>query len=253
MLQAAVDQIARTVPEDAQVLDVGGWGAPFNRADWVLDAMPYGSRGPDGHHGTSWERFSARTWLQRDVCDREPWPFADGRFDLVVCVGVLQLVRDPVWVCAELSRVARAGYVEMPAVEAELLEQDGQVGDSSSRWLCDLEGGELVFTHKLGAVHATRELKVAGRFAELLPPEDRRLGLFWEDRLPARERLLAGPEEPAFRRGLAQRLQERFEPTTTELRVKQARDAAQVGLQFARGPGKRAAEQVWDSLRSRGR
>ncbi len=31
--------------DDALVLDVGGWAAPLNRADWVIDLMPYETRG----------------------------------------------------------------------------------------------------------------------------------------------------------------------------------------------------------------
>jgi hypothetical protein len=32
-----------TVAHGDVVLDVGGWGRPFKRADWVLDLMPYGA------------------------------------------------------------------------------------------------------------------------------------------------------------------------------------------------------------------
>src|SRR5690348_1788229 len=51
MLPAALERLETTVPDEALVLDVGGWGAPLNRADWVLDVQPYDTRGPDGSHG----------------------------------------------------------------------------------------------------------------------------------------------------------------------------------------------------------
>src|SRR5687768_15234743 len=101
---------ARLGPDDL-VLDVGAWWHPFTRADWVIDVMPYETRGPGGTQGPPPERFSAETWVRRDICDREPWPFADRQFDFAVCAHTLEDVRDPVWVCGELMRVARAGYI----------------------------------------------------------------------------------------------------------------------------------------------
>src|SRR5947209_20356182 len=111
MLPAATDRILRTLADDALVLDVGGWAAPFNRADWVIDLMPYDTRGPLGSYGGGAERFTRDTWVQRDICDREPWPFADAQFDFALCVTTLEDIRDPIWVCSELARVARAGSV----------------------------------------------------------------------------------------------------------------------------------------------
>lgn len=49
------------------------------------------------------------------MCDCEPWPFEDDRFDFAVCSQTLEDLRDPVWVCSELSRMARAGCVDMPS------------------------------------------------------------------------------------------------------------------------------------------
>src|SRR5438105_1380962 len=121
MLPAATERILATLGDDALVLDVGGWAAPFNRATHVLDLEPHATRGLLGSYGPGPERFSAETWVVRDMCAREPWPFADDQFDFSLCVTTLEDVRDPIWVCSELSRVSRAGYVEVPTVEAELM------------------------------------------------------------------------------------------------------------------------------------
>src|SRR4051812_27429468 len=128
MLPQAADRISSTLADDACVLQVGASHDSFARADWVLDD------GPPEPHGDA--RYSRSTWVTRDVCARTPWPFADGRFDFAVCT-VLPFVRDPVGVCAELARVARSGYVELPVVEAEL-------AGGSGRWLCDVVDAELV-------------------------------------------------------------------------------------------------------------
>src|SRR5882757_1051667 len=121
MLPAATERILASLPKDAVVLDVGGWAAPFNRADWVLDLMPYDTRGAMGSYGPRTEHFSRRTWVMRDICDHRPWPFKDDQFDFAICVTTLEDIRDPIWVCKELSRVARAGYVEVPTIEHELI------------------------------------------------------------------------------------------------------------------------------------
>ena len=62
-------QLVTALPDDARVVDVGGWAAPLNRADWVLDAMPYETRGglePAGV-GPGPERFNLETWVERDL------------------------------------------------------------------------------------------------------------------------------------------------------------------------------------------
>src|ERR671932_207319 len=107
----SVARLEREIPDDALVLDVGGWITPFTRADWVIDVMPYATRGQIGRQGAGSERFSAETWVQRDICDREPWPFEDKQFDFVLCGHTLEDVRDPIGVCSELVRVAKAGYI----------------------------------------------------------------------------------------------------------------------------------------------
>ncbi|MCW3039940.1 MAG: methylase [Solirubrobacterales bacterium] len=255
MLPAALERIDQVVPEDALVLDVGGWASPLNRADHVLDAQPYDTRGPDGSHGEIRERFSARTWVTRDMCAREPWPFRDGQFDFAVCVMTLADVRDPIWVCQELTRVARAGYVEVPTIVAELLQHEGDdaggqhLGLAHRRWFVQMEGGELVFVHKSHAIHHDWALRISSRWQERMTVADERQGLFWEGQLPARERLLLTPEDhDHLRDDLAQHLHQRFEPTTGELVVRQASSVARQGLYIVGQPVRAAASRVMDRI-----
>ncbi|MDQ3630320.1 MAG: hypothetical protein M3417_03395 [Actinomycetota bacterium] len=255
MLPAAVERILSLVPDDALVLDVGGWSAPFNRADHVLDLLPYESRGGDGAHGPPWERFTARTWVQRDACDKAPWPWPDDHFAFATCVGTLEELRDPIWVCQELSRVARAGYVEVSTIESELIQEAGDggpwLGRSEHRWFCELSGGELVFTHKPHSIHHDTSLRVVPRWQERMAPEDLVQGLFWERALPARERFLVGAERAAALEELRRRLRDRFEPSTAEVRARQARDVARQGVKLAKRPARQAAGRVLDELTRR--
>jgi hypothetical protein len=232
MLPASLERILGSLDDDDVVLDVGGWAAPLNRADWVLDLMPYETRGQlvAGGFGPGPERFSAERWVQRDICDREPWPWPDGFFDFAVCVTTLEDVRDPVGVCRELSRVAKAGYVEVPTVFEELVHwlQGPYLGHDHHRWFCDVEDGGLVFLHKWHGVHADRRLRVHRRWLGELSVSDRLQGLFWEGSLPARERVCVTgfPAEE-----LAERVRARFAPSRAEL----AAEAARERLAVARG------------------
>ena len=207
MLPQAADRIAEQVPDDALVLQAGGGRGILERADWVLDD------GPHEPHGGA--RYSRRTWVERDVCGRAPWPFEDGRFAFAVCTQ-LQDWRDPIYVCSELARVARAGYVEIPTFEAEL-------GCGTGRWLCDVTGAELVFVAK---PHDPR-VRVPRRRIEDLAPAERVHALFWETALPARER-------PADLDALAERIRQRFEPTTAEVALTEARRVGGIAGAVAR-------------------
>ena len=87
------------------VLEVGSGGNPYFRANVLLDA---------------YENTQERHW-QPLVSDRptvlgfvERLPFRDKSFDFVIASHVLEHSRDPEAFIAELQRVAKAGYIEVP-------------------------------------------------------------------------------------------------------------------------------------------
>jgi hypothetical protein len=188
VLAKSAQKIVSELLDDALVLDVGGWHSPFARADWVLDLMPYETRGsaPGGRES---ERFTADTWIQRDVCAREPWPFRDRQFAFAACSHTLEDVRDPVWVCSELARVATAGYLEVPSrLEEQTWGVNGEwVGWSHHHWLVDLSEGEARFTLKPHFLHARPDLQLSFDRLQGLDPAKRVQTLFWEGKLTATE------------------------------------------------------------------
>ena len=196
MLPASRERILARLGEDDAVLDVGGWAKPFARADWVIDIRPYDTRGLYGYDEgqRSSERFTADTWAIHDICSHEPWPFADDRFDFAICSHTLEDVRDPVRVCQELMRVAKAGYVEVPSrIEEQMFGvQGGWVGWGHHHWLCDVreDGIDFVFKHHI--LHAREDLQVAHR---ALAPEERVSSLWWEGGFAVRERIFFEGDE----------------------------------------------------------
>jgi hypothetical protein len=196
VLEASGTEILERLPDDATVLDVGGWGQPFPRADWVLDLLPYETRGLYGYdRATAVERFTAQTWVQRDICDHEAWPFADRQFDFAVCSHTLEDVRDPIWVCHELQRVAKAGYIECPsrAEEQSWGVHGPWVGWSHHRWLVDVVDGRLRFAFKPAVLHA-RDHFPAGHAASL-SATDRVVVLWWEGGFAFEELQFVEPED----------------------------------------------------------
>lgn len=182
--------MTESLGDHAKVLDVGGWARPLDRADWVLDLMPYHSRGMLGHDGDGQERFNADTWVTRDICAREPWPFADGLFDFAVCSHTLEDLRDPVWVCAELQRVARAGYIEVPSrLEEQSWNVQGPwVGWGHHHWLIDVDADGISFVFKPHILGGIPGSAFPPRFAEGLQDADRVQTLWWEGAFECRER-----------------------------------------------------------------
>jgi hypothetical protein len=138
------------------------------------------------------ERFTEETWVVRDICDHEPWPFADDQFDVAVCAHTLEDIRDPVWVCHELARVARAGYVEVPVAPggADLGHHRAVGGWAHHRWLCDVDpyAPRIDFVFKSHAVHLPRRCFPEG-FHERLAPERRVQFFWWEGTFGASERI----------------------------------------------------------------
>lgn len=206
MLAASEQAIlARLRPSDV-VLDVGGWACPFNRADWVLDAEPYGTRGYyasiglPGHQGGDEERFSASTWVQRDICEKTPWPFADKQFDFSICSHTLEDVRDPLFVCSELIRVSKRGYIEVPSRLSESCrgwEPTGIAGLSHHRWLIDLEGSHLRFTHKFHMINTVIDLAFPPEVWRRLAAEETVTTFWWEDGFAFSETVIHGMDNQA--------------------------------------------------------
>jgi len=215
VLSSSADKIEAHLTDEDLVLDVGGWAQPFARADWILDVLPYESRGHYGYAQGSpaEERFSERTWIIRDICTHEPWPFDDGQFDFAICSHTLEDLRDPVWVCSELSRVARAGYVEVPSRTEELTYgiHGPWVGWAHHRWLVDVMPPRLEFVLKTHAIHGKEEFHLPEGYCDELPTEQRVQFLWWEKTLEASERLLIGAEQhdPYMSGFVTERLRER--------------------------------------------
>lgn len=173
------------------VVDVGGGANPCVRADYVIDGLSYEQRGALGGGKAEGERFSRLTWTQLDLCARQSWPFQDKFFDVALCTHVLEDLRDPVWVCSEISRIAKRGYVEVPSriLEQSLgVEHPRYAGFYHHRWLVSTVGRKLMFRLKPHCLHVVDEAIVTRVGAnETINPIHANLAFEWSGSLDAAE------------------------------------------------------------------
>ncbi len=122
-------RIAFPVGDDALVLDVGSGDKPSWRADVLLDRYL-----DEEHAGQRSGHDHARVTRPLFNADAARMPFADGAFDYTICSNVLEHVPDPAGVIAELMRVSRAGYIEVPeASSAKIVDFPSHI------WWCRLD------------------------------------------------------------------------------------------------------------------
>ena len=191
MYDRNVSKILQMLQPTDIVLDIGGWASPFNRANYVMDVQPYETRGyyrtiglPASQGGVR-EHFGHDTWIRRDLCDHEPYPFPDKSVDFVICSHTLEDIRDPLWVCSEMVRIAKRGYVEFPSRLAESCrgwESDRIAGLSHHRWLIEIdeEAKDVRFMMKYHMIHSHWRFSFPPSFLRSLREEQRSSWLFWE-------------------------------------------------------------------------
>jgi hypothetical protein len=98
------------------------------------------------------EQFTKKDWYIGDICAPEIWRnFQDKEFDFVICSHVLEDIRDPIYTCSQLVRVAKSGYIEVPSRFrecAKLNPSDPTAGWDHHRWIVDVENDTVAFTFK---------------------------------------------------------------------------------------------------------
>ena len=251
MLAGSRARILEVLGEDDLVLDVGGGANPFERADWVIDLLAYEER---GHYGAAparpTERFSSESWIQRDICDRSPWPFADRQFEFSVCSHTLEDVRDPLFVCSELIRVSHAGYIEVPSrlEEQSYGFQGPWAGWSHHRWLVDLaDGGGLTFVSKPHVLHGSAGDHFPSGFRDGLTAERSACCRF----VVAGLVLLSRADLP--RRTVARRLSGRVRGRATDRRRAAGCAPIGAGVEFSRRSRRRRSDGLDPRPRQRAR
>ena len=175
--------IARAKACDS-VIDVGGWHNPFGPATHVIDLGSHATRqAADSLTPGEVERFSAETWTIHDVCT-PPWPFEDNRFDFAICSHLLEDVRDPIAVCRELARVAKARFFTLRAALGRMPE----IGFYHHRWMVEGEGSALRFFRKSHQLAMDSDFFITrGELGRKMTENESGRCLWWEGDFTAEE------------------------------------------------------------------
>lgn len=124
-----------SIPSHWRVLDVGSGDSPFAPADVVCEKFPWDDT----------ERTAAFTHDRPLVVgDIEALPFKDKSFDFIHCSHVLEHTFHPDKAIAELMRVGRRGYIEVPSSYHEKALKSL----SAHLWFVNRENNTLIFTPK---------------------------------------------------------------------------------------------------------
>jgi hypothetical protein len=119
------------------VLEIGGGHNPYPQSDVIVDKfLENKERGGD---------------LKVDrpvvIADFQQLPFKDGSFAYAICSHVIEHVEDVPSAVAELTRVAKAGYLETPSALTEIIEPHRDY----HRWYVIRQGRKLLFHPKRNA------------------------------------------------------------------------------------------------------
>ncbi len=83
--------------------------------------------------------------MPADIGNVESLPYADQSYDYVLCSHVLEHTDHPAQAMAELRRVGKRGFVEVPTVMLDFMMQHGE---THSRWMCAQIPNGIVFVEK---------------------------------------------------------------------------------------------------------
>ena len=222
--KGTIRELPGKIQDNDLVLDVGGGLSPLSRADFVLDFLPWefeGKQEPKLREIWPQPYFSKETWIQHDICSRAKWPFEDKQFDFVFCSHTLEDIRDPIWVCQEIIRIGKAGYIETPSRIIESIrgiERSRYCGYYHHRWLCEISQDGIEFMFKPAQLHCYNRFhltvgpslarktnryswvgltdpisnifNVINRWFREINPKYSTIGMFWMDSFNCREKVL---------------------------------------------------------------
>ena len=132
------------IDKNALVLEVGSGSSPWPRSDVLLDRFYIDETGQRG----GGEIFIDRRPMV--VAAGERLPFKDKAFDFVYCCHVIEHAVDIASMLEEMSRVAKAGFIECPNPLLErILDQE------QHNWYITSNEGQLLIAPKTPANNVT--------------------------------------------------------------------------------------------------
>jgi SAM-dependent methyltransferase len=130
------------IGKNALVVDIGSGEKPFWRADVFVDKLSLGNVQRASKFDTI---HDLGLFVDSDVAKM---PFKTHAFDFSFASHLLEHVDDPAQVIGEITRISKAGYVEMPNGVIETIEPFG-----SHLWFVFRDKKKLIFIRKGKKLH----------------------------------------------------------------------------------------------------
>lgn len=155
------------------VVDVGGsaggWSAPY------IDALI------DFQKSTNYNIFQ----FAFDITHPDGWKEVldyvekNGKFDFCLCTHTLEDIMNPGFVCEQISKIAKEGYIAVPSKYIELSRCEGPYrGFIHHRWIFVVRNGEFIGYPKLNHIE---HMDVDPNFLNKKEYND--LAFFWKDNI----------------------------------------------------------------------
>lgn len=180
-------------PKKPQILDIGGWFAPCRQATHMVDLMPFETMNVKGAYGNGELQIRKENYFQLDLGAIDRLPFADKQFDFVVCRHTLEDIKDPIWVCHEMMRIAKSGYIETPHRLYEStkgVERHWWCGHYHHRWLVEIQNQKIIFQFKPHNLHSHPAFSWRCFPWQKVREEYKNTGLLWNGSFEVEERLI---------------------------------------------------------------
>ena len=176
-LPPVIDWVMSKVSDGDRVLEIGPGNVSFPAADTFVGWI-------------DWDAVSLDNLVQCDI-QKDPLPFSDNEFDFVYCRHVLEDIYNPFLVCQEMSRVAKAGYLETPSPMAEMCRGiDGGSppwrGYIHHRYIVWNDNGTLRFLTKYPVVDHTNSDELDKQIVNMLRDNTLCWNTYfaWKDEIP---------------------------------------------------------------------
>ena len=171
------DWLERQLTPDSKVLEIGPGNLCFPRSQVFVDCQSFPN---------------SKEYVKCNIL-HDNLPFADKEFDFVYCRHVLEDLWYPVKIMEEMSRVAKAGYLETPSPIAEMTRGvdaplQGQSefkfrGYHHHHWIIWVDDGVLKFITKYPLIEHMDSAEDTLRETLKLGPHYWNTYYYWTDRI----------------------------------------------------------------------
>jgi len=194
-MQGNLKKLLAKIKDTDLVLDIGGGTKPLARANYVIDFKSYQERAKQGLIGDGPEKFNSESWISHDICSKQPFPFNNKQFDFVFCSHTLEDIKDPIWVCQEIMRIGKRGYIETPSrwieskvgVGGKYKYPKKLAGFFNHLWFVEIKNDALTFTTKTPFIHIIKTFQIKNIKTPILE-------FYWEDNFTVKENLILSLE-----------------------------------------------------------